>query len=78
MVQFVVYHRELLEVNHKDERLAFNVHGFVSNANYSAKKSTFLLFINRTYSCLLWQTISIGYHYQPGVVTLLSAVLTKV
>lgn len=39
--------RELLEVNHEDEKLKFKLHGFVSNANYSVKKCVFLLFINR-------------------------------
>ncbi|XP_041367878.1 DNA mismatch repair protein Mlh1-like [Gigantopelta aegis] len=38
--------RELLEVTHEDSRLSFKIHGFVSNANYSMKKSVFLLFIN--------------------------------
>lgn len=38
--------RELLEVNHEDDKLAFKVHGLITNANYSTKKCTLLLFIN--------------------------------
>ncbi|XP_064614482.1 DNA mismatch repair protein Mlh1-like [Liolophura sinensis] len=44
--------RELLEIDHQDDKLSFWVKGHVSNANYSAKKSTFLLFINRKYSTI--------------------------
>ena len=39
--------RELLEVQCDDTRLQYSLHGYVSNANYSVKKSIFLLFINR-------------------------------
>lgn len=38
--------REMLEVEHEDNKLSFKVHGFVTNANYSTKKCTLLLFIN--------------------------------
>ncbi|XP_046569865.1 DNA mismatch repair protein Mlh1-like [Haliotis rubra] len=38
--------RELLEVSNEEKHLAYNMHGFVSNANYSMKKGTLLLFIN--------------------------------
>ncbi|XP_033914431.3 DNA mismatch repair protein Mlh1-like [Acipenser ruthenus] len=38
--------RELIEVGCEDSNLAFNVKGYVSNANYSVKKCIFLLFIN--------------------------------
>lgn len=38
--------RELLAVDCKDEKLNFRCKGLVSNANYSVKKCTFLLFIN--------------------------------
>ncbi|XP_048755087.2 DNA mismatch repair protein Mlh1-like [Ostrea edulis] len=38
--------KELLEIQHKDEKLSFKCHGYVSNANYSMKKCIFLLFIN--------------------------------
>lgn len=38
--------RELLEVEHEDEKLAYKLHGYVTNANYNVKKGTFLLFIN--------------------------------
>ncbi|KAK6491699.1 DNA mismatch repair protein Mlh1-like [Huso huso] len=38
--------RELIEVGCEDPNLAFNVKGYVSNANYSVKKCIFLLFIN--------------------------------
>ena len=39
--------RELLEIEHEDTKLAFKADGLVTNANYSMKKSVFLLFINR-------------------------------
>jgi len=38
--------RELLEVEKEDEKYGFKLHGYISNANYSMKKFTFLLFIN--------------------------------
>lgn len=38
--------RELLEVGREDERLSFKLRGLISNANYSTKKFTLLLFIN--------------------------------
>ncbi|KAL4222892.1 DNA mismatch repair protein [Mactra antiquata] len=38
--------RELLEVEHTDDKLSFKLHGYVTNANYNVKKGTFLLFIN--------------------------------
>ncbi|GFS07041.1 DNA mismatch repair protein Mlh1 [Elysia marginata] len=38
--------RELLEVNHEDKSLGFAMKALVTNANYSVKKSIFLLFIN--------------------------------
>ncbi|KAK8378680.1 hypothetical protein O3P69_009408 [Scylla paramamosain] len=38
--------RELLEVDFVDDKLKFCCKGLVSNANYSVKKCTFLLFIN--------------------------------
>ena len=38
--------KELLEVNLEDTQYAFKLHGYVSNANYSVKKCTLLLFIN--------------------------------
>ncbi|XP_077160023.1 DNA mismatch repair protein Mlh1 isoform X2 [Paroedura picta] len=38
--------RELIEVGCEDENLAFKMTGYVTNANYSVKKCTFLLFIN--------------------------------
>lgn len=37
---------ELLEVNCENQRFAFKMHGYISNANYSVKKLQFLLFIN--------------------------------
>ncbi|KAK9659720.1 DNA mismatch repair protein Mlh1, partial [Basidiobolus ranarum] len=37
---------ELLELKYKSENLEFDVNGWVSNANYNAKKMTMLLFIN--------------------------------
>lgn len=38
--------RELLEVSSDNQKYAFKMHGFISNANYSVKKLQFLLFIN--------------------------------
>ncbi|ELU03070.1 hypothetical protein CAPTEDRAFT_136607 [Capitella teleta] len=38
--------KELLEVTHEDSQLGFTMNGWVSNANYSIKKCTMLLFIN--------------------------------
>ena len=38
--------RELLEVNCENQRFAFKMQGYISNANYSVKKLQFLLFIN--------------------------------
>ncbi|ESP00173.1 hypothetical protein LOTGIDRAFT_58310, partial [Lottia gigantea] len=38
--------RELLEIEHEDKKLSYKVQGHVTNANYSMKKSVFLLFIN--------------------------------
>ncbi|KPP59518.1 DNA mismatch repair protein Mlh1-like [Scleropages formosus] len=43
--------RELIEVGCEDQKLAFKLRGFISNANYSVKKCIFLLFINRAYDC---------------------------
>uniref|UniRef100_A0A8B9DJ60 MutL homolog 1 n=1 Tax=Anser cygnoides TaxID=8845 RepID=A0A8B9DJ60_ANSCY len=38
--------RELIEVGCEDANLAFKMKGYITNANYSVKKSIFLLFIN--------------------------------
>ncbi|GFY66476.1 DNA mismatch repair protein Mlh1 [Trichonephila inaurata madagascariensis] len=38
--------RELLELELEDKKLKFKAKGLISNANYSVKKCTFLLFIN--------------------------------
>ena len=38
--------RELLEVSCDNQKYAFKMHGYISNANYSVKKLQFLLFIN--------------------------------
>ncbi|XP_074006356.1 DNA mismatch repair protein Mlh1 isoform X2 [Numenius arquata] len=38
--------RELIEVGYEDANLAFNLKGYITNANYSVKKCVFLLFIN--------------------------------
>ncbi|KAJ7336485.1 DNA mismatch repair protein [Desmophyllum pertusum] len=38
--------RELLEVSCDNQRYAFKMQGYISNANYSVKKLQFLLFIN--------------------------------
>jgi DNA mismatch repair protein MLH1 len=39
--------RELIEFELEDEKLGLKATGYCSNANFSAKKGTFLLFINR-------------------------------
>ncbi len=41
--------RELLEIEHSDEKLSFKMHALVTNANYNMKKGVLLLFINRMY-----------------------------
>ncbi|KAM9848189.1 DNA mismatch repair protein Mlh1 [Aulostomus maculatus] len=38
--------RELIEVSCEDQKLAFKMNGYVSNANYSVKKCILVLFIN--------------------------------
>jgi len=38
--------KELLEVSLEDTQLSFKLHGYISNANYSIKRCTLLLFIN--------------------------------
>ena len=38
--------RELLEVSCDNQKYAFKMHGYISNANYSVKKLQFLFFIN--------------------------------
>jgi len=39
--------RELIEVECEDQKLAFKMKGYISNANYSVKKCILILFINR-------------------------------
>ena len=41
--------RELLPLQYNSASNQFRAEGYVSNANYSMKKFTFLLFINRTH-----------------------------
>ena len=43
--------RELLSLDYNSASNQFQAHGYVSNANYSLKKFTFLLFINRALPC---------------------------
>ena len=38
--------KELLPISVQDSALGFKAQGFISNANYSEKKFTFILFIN--------------------------------
>lgn len=38
---------ELLPVEKNFEEVEFKLKGYISNANYSSKRTTFLLFINR-------------------------------
>ncbi|XP_063046973.1 DNA mismatch repair protein Mlh1 [Engraulis encrasicolus] len=38
--------RELIEVGCEDQKLAFKLYGYISNANYSVKKCILVLFIN--------------------------------
>lgn len=42
-------HRELMEVGCEDQKLAYKLKGYISNANYSVKKCILILFINRMY-----------------------------
>ncbi|KAI5630128.1 DNA mismatch repair protein Mlh1, partial [Silurus asotus] len=42
----VALSREMMEVGCEDQKLAFKLKGYISNANYSVKKCTFILFIN--------------------------------
>jgi len=44
-IVFFIY-RELVPVACEDKGTQFKMNGYVSNVNYSMKKSTFLLFIN--------------------------------
>lgn len=41
---------ELITLKAEDAKLGFKATGLVSNANYSIKKTTMLLFINRKFS----------------------------
>ena len=43
----VCVHRELIEVGCEDQKLAYKLKGYISNANYSVKKCILILFINR-------------------------------
>lgn len=47
--------RELIEVGCEDQKLAFKMKGYVSNANYSVKKCILILFINRMYHRINWK-----------------------
>lgn len=38
--------KELLEITHENQKMSFKLHCYITNANYSMKKCTFLLFIN--------------------------------
>ncbi|KAG9274816.1 DNA mismatch repair protein Mlh1 isoform X2 [Astyanax mexicanus] len=42
----VAVSREMIEVGCEDQKLAFKLKGYISNANYSVKKCIFILFIN--------------------------------
>ncbi|XP_051772882.1 DNA mismatch repair protein Mlh1 [Ctenopharyngodon idella] len=42
----VAVSRELIEVECEDQKLAFKMKGYISNANYSVKKCVLILFIN--------------------------------
>lgn len=44
-----VIYREMMEVGCEDQKLAFKLKGYISNANYSVKKCILILFINRVY-----------------------------
>jgi DNA mismatch repair protein MLH1 len=60
--------KELIPVGMEDSSLSFKTAGFISNANYSEKKFTFILFINgknriiaRAKRELLWKVITHGF-----------------
>ncbi|CAC5418695.1 MLH1 [Mytilus coruscus] len=38
--------QELLNISHENQQMSFKLNGYITNANYSMKKCTFLLFIN--------------------------------
>ncbi|XP_063421128.1 DNA mismatch repair protein Mlh1-like [Mytilus trossulus] len=38
--------KELLNISHENQQMSFKLNGYITNANYSMKKCTFLLFIN--------------------------------
>ncbi|ODN00773.1 DNA mismatch repair protein Mlh1 [Orchesella cincta] len=60
--------RELVEIRCEDKTTGFTLNGYVSNANYSTKKLTFLLFINHRLvdsSGLRKSIESVYYNYLP-------------
>jgi DNA mismatch repair ATPase MutL len=40
---------DIFEINHKDDKLKFNVDVYITSPNYRSKKSSFILFINSEY-----------------------------
>lgn len=39
--------KELIEINHSNERLEYKVHGYVTNPNYNLQKQCYIIFINK-------------------------------
>lgn len=54
--------RELIEVACEDQKLAYKMKGYISNANYSVKKCILILFINRTYHRNLLETQQLAFN----------------
>ncbi|XP_053476665.1 DNA mismatch repair protein Mlh1 isoform X3 [Ictalurus furcatus] len=59
----VALSREMMEVGCEDQKLAFKLKGYISNANYSVKKCILILFINHRLveSCALKKAIETVY-----------------
>lgn len=55
--------RELLPVDIEDAKLGFQLHGQVTNANFSTKKCIFLVFINRTWNDMLVGQLGFSSHF---------------
>ncbi|KAL9645144.1 hypothetical protein ABK040_002347 [Willaertia magna] len=60
--------KEILEMDHKHEKLEYNIHAFFTNVNFSSKEKQFILFINKRlvdHSALKKAVISVFEPYLP-------------